>query len=283
MLTGYFEIEHTLTCLGWACTTLICIFFFRRRIYRSAPEFTNFIVYNTAIAWALDTYLFTSQIYHPRSLGYYYWFWAAEFVGEAIEVLAIYAIFARVLQVVPESRERRRLIPLLSVVLLLMLASVNFVQSGWPGWTITKRLEFIRENLVLAECGFVLAAILFSLVVAAPWEAPIKGILGGFAVDSSVRLTIYAIGIYHSRPALFWPLGRMLMDVAESLGWYVWLMVILRTPKNNSPDKIAYQRDLESYRLDLEGWTSGFGGMVYRLHSNIRAIMHSYFASLRHR
>jgi len=243
-------------------------------LYRSVPEFTDFVAYQTLFTWIQNTYYFSYQVYHPKSLPYYFLFWTCNFAGEAIELLTIYALFVRTLRVSLSTKKTLRFIPILSTLFFCILAFANFAQSDWQAWTLrntTKRLEFIQENLIFVQCGLIFAMVLFSFLVAVRWETPAKGILTGFGVDTSVRLTFYTIAIYHPNAMMYWPLGRVLIHAASLAGYLIWFAVVLRTPKSDSPDAIALRENLDSYRLNLENWTKTLGGMVYHLPEDIQA------------
>jgi hypothetical protein len=279
----YFWIERIIALLSWACTTLICIFFFRRRLYRSVPEFTNYILFSTAFFWTAELYFYYYVLYHRSSLTYFYFYSACDLLQEGLELLAIYLIFFRLLHGLPRFKSVSRLVPLVSILCLSAVALTNFVLSNWPHWTMTKRLEFVHQNFVLLQCGLVSCTVLLALLAALPWERPLKGILAGFGLDSSLRLAIYAIDAYNSKVWTESSFGRVLMPAISSIPTLVWLVVILRTPENKSRDAFVQRQELEAYRFDLESWTASLGGLVSRLANSVRAIIRSRILNKQYR
>jgi hypothetical protein len=271
----YFWIERIITLLIWACTTLVCIFFFSRRIHRLVPEFTNYILFSTAFFWTAELYFYYYALYHRTSFSYFYFHSACDLLQEFLVLLTIYLIFSRLLRGLPRFKSVFRFLPLISILCLSGVVLINSMLSNWARWTISKRLQFAHQNFVLLQCGLVFCTVLFALLAALPWERPLKGILGGFGVDSSLRLVAFAITAHNSKVWLAWPFGRVLMQTIGAIAPLVWLVVILRTPENKSRGALVQRQDVESYRSNLESWSASLGGLVYRLTRNVSALISS--------
>lgn len=276
MELNIFWIEALLPVLSWICISLICALFFLRRLFRLIPEFNDFIVFVTLLAWIQCTYYFAYQVYHPRSVFYYYLYWVSHLASEAIELRTIYGLFVRSLRHLASLTKNLRSFPTLSILFFSIVALANFAHSDWRAWILTnytKRLELIQQNLIMVECGLVFTLFFFSFLLALPREAPFEGILMGFAVDTAIRLIVCTIGIWHPNATMYWPLGRVLIHAASLIGHLVWLIVIIRMPKDGSRNNIVCREDLDSYHRYLESWTARLGEMLYQRYRIARAAL----------
>lgn len=262
--------------LSWICISLICALFFLRRLHRTIPEFNDFIVSVTLLTWITCTYYFAYQTYHPRSVFYYYLYWVSHLASEVVELRTIYALFVRSLRPLARTTRQLHSFPALSILFFSILALANFAHSDWRAWILTnftKRLELIEQNLIMVECGLVFTLIFISILLALPWKGPVKGIVMGFAVDTTMRLMVSTIGIWHPNATMYWPLGRVLILSASLIGYLVWLIVIVRIPKDGSRNNVVCREDLDSYNRYLESWTARLGEVLYQRYRIARAAL----------
>jgi hypothetical protein len=265
----YSWIEQSTVTLSWICLTLACIFFFRRRFHQRVPEFTTFIVFSTFGNWVINSYYFMYQVYHFRSLTYFYIYWGFIVIQDALQLLTIYAIFLTLLRKC-SSRQRIRGYIVPTLVLCLITASIaNFLGSQWSDWRLTKRLEFLQQNFTVLGCTLLCFIACASLLMPLSWERPLKGIFAGFGLDYASRLLAYTLGVYRPGASMLWPLGRVLAVVAELAAPVFWLIVFL-FPRRDSNDMNCASQGFEFLFPILQGWTNSIEAIVHHYRSKVR-------------
>jgi hypothetical protein len=205
---------------GLAFQALLAVVLLVKKLYRTFPFFTTYILFN--FGSAIVCYSLRNQ-----GITYFYAFWISEVITIVLGFAIVFEIFQHFFSV---HSGLRKLASLSFRIALVILISVGIIvaftrTSAIPSRIVTAVLT-LEQAARTIEVGLVMFLFVFFAAFGLHWRQHVFGIAVGVAIFSSVELIVITMHLYFgigSTPSL--SVIQMLAFVTSLLIWTGYLLV----------------------------------------------------------
>jgi hypothetical protein len=223
----------------------------RRKLYREYPIFLGYTISHAVRFVALFC------IYHLGSrTAYRYSFLGAEALDAGLAYGAIYELYGHLFRTYDGVRKLAGMVFRLAVVVLLAGAVLSAATAPAVDTNrVLAGLFTLDRGVNIVRGGLLLLLFVFSSILSLRWKRFAFGIAAGFAVESSVELTAFALRAHLGS------LGSTTLSLISAAAYncavVVWLTYLFLPEPDLRPVELPA-------RLELEGWNQALLELLNR-------------------
>ncbi len=217
-----------------------------RRLYKSFPAFTAYLIFAVIKTVFLHIELATG-VSHST---YYYSYYATQPGVFALELWVVYEVFKAVLEPYEALRRSWRIIFLISVVTLVLVNMLWIVYEPKTRATSLAILDLMRSIRVL-QVGLLVVIFALSRLMGLSWRSYCFGMALGLGINAATEIVTLEMRRFYDWPV--WNVLNTIGSLSYAVSILIWAWYFFQLPEVALPVWVIPQHSIEKWNAVLQG------------------------------